>query len=89
MIDVKCYSTHTRRRTESVATELLAGGVTVEAEKSKLVGTRRDVERGWFAVSEILSREVQSEPATQIRHFVHQMLPAVTEKEWAASELVS
>jgi Relaxase/Mobilisation nuclease domain len=84
----KRYSTHMRSRVETVARELGAGGVKVEAGKLKLVGTRREVERGWLAVSDILAGEGQRELAAQVRHFVHQMPPAVTEKEWIAQALL-
>jgi hypothetical protein len=87
MIDEKRHSTHMRERTESVARELQAGGITDEAGKSRLVATRREVERGWWTVSEILQREGQPDLAAQVKRFVDQMLPPRTEKEQIAASL--
>ena len=50
MIDKNRHSTHIRERSESVAAELLAGGIVVEAGKSRLVATRNEAERGWRTV---------------------------------------
>src|SRR5207302_3479310 len=47
-------SGHTRARAEAVAAELLKGDLRVEPGKSKLVETRKEVERGWRATSDIL-----------------------------------
>jgi hypothetical protein len=81
----KRFSTHMRTREEAVEAELRAGGIKVEAGKSRLVATRKEVERGWRAVSDILVREGQPELAAQVRRFVDQMPPPVTEKEQVAA----
>lgn len=88
MRDPKRYSTHMQNRAESVAAELMKGNLRVEAGKSKLVQTRRDVERGWRAVSDILVSEGQSELAAQVERFVDQMSPPRTEKEQLAASLL-
>jgi hypothetical protein len=59
----------------------------VEPGKAKLVQTRREVERGWIVVSEILERQGQPELATNARRFVQEMAPARTEKELIAAGL--
>ena len=87
MRDSKRYSTHMKDRVESVAAELLNGKLRVGAGKSKLVQTRKEVERGWRAVSEILVREGQSELASQVHRFVNQMSPPLTENEELAVAL--
>jgi hypothetical protein len=81
-------STHKRNRAEAVAAELLTGNRRIEPGKTKLVQTRREVERGWRAVSENLLREGQLELAAQVRHFVNQMPPARTGREWLAVALL-
>jgi len=90
MHDRKCqrHSTHLQTRAETVAAELLAGGIKVEPGKSKLLATRKDVERGWRAVSDILDSEGQSELASQVRRFTDQMKPPRTEKEQIAAALL-
>src|SRR5277367_1590080 len=88
MRDPNRYSTHAQSRMESVAAELLQGNLRVEAGKSKLVQTRKEVERGWRALSEILVREGQPELASQVERFVNQMPPPRTENEQLAVALL-
>jgi hypothetical protein len=88
MRDPRRYSTHMQHRVESVAAELLQGSIRVEAGKSKLVQTRREVERAWRAMSEILVREGQPELASQVQRFVNQMSPPRTENEQLAFALL-
>jgi hypothetical protein len=88
MRDPERYSTHMQNRAESVAAELLTGGLRVEAGKSKLVQTRKVVERGWRAVSDILVSEGQPELAAQVERFVNTMSPPQTEKEQLAAAVL-
>jgi hypothetical protein len=78
-----------RLRTELVAAEWLRGNLRVEAGKSMLVQTRKEVERGWWAVREILLREGQPELACQVKRFVNQMSPPLTENAQLAAGLVN
>jgi hypothetical protein len=80
-------STHTRARAEAVAAELLRGELRVERGKSKLVETRKEVERGWQATSDILLSQGRPELAAQVCRFVGQMPPPQTEKEQLAHVL--
>lgn len=82
-------STHMRERAEAVAAELLKGNVRVELGKFKLVQTRRDVERGWRSVTDILLAEGETELAAQVRRFAERMPPPRTEKELIAVGLMS
>lgn len=82
-------STHTRARAEAVAAEILKGDLLVEPGKSTLVGTRKEVERGWRATSEILIAQGHPELAAQARRFVAEMPPPHTEKERLAERLRS
>jgi hypothetical protein len=88
MRDPKRYSTHMQNKVESVASELLNGNLPVEAGKSKLVQTRKEVERGWRAVSETLVKEGQPELASQVHRFISQMSPPRTENEQLAVALL-
>ena len=74
-------SRYTRARAEAVAAELLRGNLRVEAGKARLLETRREVERGWWAVSDILVAEGRPELATQVRRFSAQMPPPWTDRE--------
>ena len=81
-------STHTRGRIESVAAELLKGDLRPEPGKSKLVETRRQVERGWRATADVLIAEGHPELAAQIHRFLAAMPPPRTENERIAKELI-
>ncbi|HWZ63643.1 MAG TPA: relaxase/mobilization nuclease domain-containing protein [Steroidobacteraceae bacterium] len=80
-------SRHTQARAEAVAAELLKGNLRVEAGKARLLETREQVERGWWAVSDVLVAEGRPELAAQVRRFVAGMLPPLTEREVIANEL--
>jgi hypothetical protein len=80
-------SHHTRVRAEAVAAELLKGNLRVDAGKAKLLETRREVERGWWAVSDILVAEGRLDLAAQVRRFSAQMPPPWTDRESIAEAL--
>ncbi len=80
-------STHSRARCETVASELLKGNLRVEPGMSKLMETRREVERGWRAATDLLITQNEPELAAHVRRFVAQMAPATTEKERLTAEL--
>jgi hypothetical protein len=80
-------SRHTSARVEAVATELLKGNLRVEAGKAKLLETRREVERGWWAVTDILVAEGRPELAAQVRRFSTQLPPPLTDRESIAEAL--
>jgi len=89
MRDPTRYSTHMQDKVESVAAELQAGQIKVESGKAKMLETRKAVERGWRAVSDILVNEGQTALAAQIRSFGNQMPPPRTEREQIGLELVA
>jgi hypothetical protein len=80
-------SRHTRTRVEAVAAELSKGKLQVEAGKAKLLETRREVERGWWAVSDILVAEGQPELAARVSRFLVQLPPPWTNRESIAEAL--
>ena len=80
-------SNHTRARTESVAAQLLKGALRVEPGKAKLVDTRKQIDRGWRATSEMLRTQGHSELAARVEGFLAQMLPPRTERELIAQDL--
>jgi len=52
-----------------------------EPGRATLVATRRQVEQGWYAVHDVLEREGHPEVARDIRRFLAQMNPPLTERE--------
>lgn len=80
-------STHTRDRVELVAAEILRRNFRVEPGNSKLIETRKAVERGWRAISAILATQGHHELAADIHWFLSQMLHPQTERERIASAL--
>lgn len=80
-------STYIRLQAEAVATELLKGIVPAPYNKRKVTETRSLVGTGWQAVARHLADTGQHELAGEIRQFVEQMPPALTEWEWIAREL--
>jgi hypothetical protein len=85
--DQRGESRHSQARAQAVATELSSGNLRVETGKAKLLETRREVERGWWAVSDILVAEGRLELAAQVRRFSAQMSPPLTERESIAEAL--
>jgi hypothetical protein len=58
-----------------------------EPGKATLVATRREVEQGWYVVHDVLEREGRSEVAHDIRRFLAQMHPPLTESEQIAVDV--
>ena len=81
-------STHWRKRVNAVAQELVQGKLQVESGKAKLIRTRKEVRRGWLAVSDELTRQGHPEIAAQVRRYVEQMPKPLTEKEYIATKLL-
>ena len=80
-------SHHAEARAEAVAAELSKGSLRIEAGKARLLETRKQVERGWWAVSDILAAEGRPELAAQVRRFSAQMPPPWTDRESIAEAL--
>jgi Relaxase/Mobilisation nuclease domain len=75
-------------RAEEVGRDLLKGGLRVEKGKPRLLETRKEVERGWFAVGDILMAEGREELAKRVWRFAAEMPPPMTERELIAAELL-
>jgi hypothetical protein len=82
-------SHHVRTRAEAVARELLKGDLRVDQGKARLLKTRKEVERGWFAVGDILAAEGRVELAHQVWRFAAEMPPPITEREFIVEDLRS
>jgi type IV secretory pathway VirD2 relaxase len=81
-------STHIRNRVEAVARELFKGDRKFDPGKARLLNTRKEVERGWRAMSEILDRQGQPALAGQVRQFTDRMPPPITEREQLAAQVL-
>jgi Relaxase/Mobilisation nuclease domain len=81
-------STYLRAQAEAVAAELLKGNVRIDIGKSKLVHTRKEIEHGWRAVSDILISQGHTNIAMQARRFASQMPAPLTEREYVAERLL-
>lgn len=80
-------STRTRGRTEAVVSELLKGNLHGDPGKVTLVASRRAVELGWAAASDILLAQGLPELAEQVRCFAGQMSAPRSDKELLAAAL--
>jgi hypothetical protein len=80
-------SNHTRELVEGVARELLRGDLLLEKGRARLVETRKEVERGWFAVGDILMAHSQEQLAKQVWRFATAMAPPMTERERIGEDL--
>jgi ribosomal protein L35 len=78
----------TRERAEEISRQLRKRDLPVEAGRARLLATRKDVERGWGAVSDILIAEGRADLAAQVRRFAAQMPAAITEREAIAKGLL-
>ena len=81
-------STRFEERLQSVASELRSGRVNPGRGKDKLLRTRRDVERGWASISELLKLDGDAELAGRVRQFAKEMQPAYVDREWIAADII-
>jgi hypothetical protein len=81
-------STHMRNRVEGVAKELFAGGWRIDPGKATLLKTRKEIDRGWRAVGEILDRQGESELADGVRRFSSTTGPPLTDREQMAATVI-
>jgi hypothetical protein len=80
-------STHMRERAESVAAAMQAGNLRVEAGKSRMVDTRREVIRHWSGIQQLLRSNGQEQLANEVERFVAGMPAVQTERDWFALAL--
>jgi hypothetical protein len=80
-------STHIRAQAEAVASELLKGNIRVEPGKRALVETQRQVARGWRTLADTLAKDGHPDLASDVRRFVDQFGPPLTERELVSREL--
>jgi len=81
-------STHMRERVKATAVALRTPDPSGEPAKLQLRETRRELEQGWLAASEVLRSQGQTALAEQTRHFVCSLRPARTEREWLMAGLL-
>lgn len=81
-------STYLRAQAEAVAAGFLKINSPMEPGRRTLMGTRRQVERGWGAIADDLVNDGHLELASDVRRFVERMPPARTERERMAFDLL-
>ena len=74
-------------REEAAAHELRHGRHQPDRGQLRLSATRRDVDRGWHVLGELLEREGIHDIACQVRRFASQMPPVHTDRELIATAL--
>ena len=70
-----------------MASELMRRGLRVEPGKVKLVQTRKEVQRRWRVIRQLLIRQGEGSLAEEVGRFVDAMQPPVTAKEQLAGQL--
>ena len=80
-------SHHIRTRAEEVGRELLKGDLRIEQGKAQLLDTRKEVQRGWFAVADILTAEGPKELANEVWRFATELPPPLTDRELVRENL--
>ncbi len=81
-------STHLRSRVELTVAELVKGNVRPEPGKSRLLETRKQIERGWRDIGNILAAEGHRELAADVRRYVDDLPIPRTEREQIAEGLL-
>jgi hypothetical protein len=74
-------------RAEEVNRELLTRGLRADPAKETLIKTRKEVQRGWREVSEILASQGQEELSGRLMRFVSRMPPPRSDRQMIAEEL--
>ena len=74
-------------RTEEVRRDLVLGRLRAEPGKQTLIDTRKEVERGWWEVSEILLAQGQQKLGAEVKRFICEMPPLKTDQEVMAEKL--
>ena len=80
-------SRHIRARVESVARDVRNGKEVLEPGRARLLATRKAVEEGWLAASELLKVQGYPDLALEVRSFVAQLPPVKTERELISEDL--
>jgi hypothetical protein len=77
-----------RDKVEGVARELARSGTIRDPAHAKLAATRKAVVAGWLGVAALLAKQGQTALAGEVRQFVRNLPPALTDRERIATELV-
>ncbi len=77
-----------RQKVEAVAKQIANGALFNEPGRAKLIETRKAVVAGWLAVAKTLDRQGETQLAADVRKFVQEMPPVMTDKERLAYDYV-
>ncbi|GFE82491.1 hypothetical protein GCM10011487_44910 [Steroidobacter agaridevorans] len=81
-------STHFGARVHSVMDELRAGKTNSGDGKQRVLQTRRDVERGWENVSQLLRFDGDTDLSDRVLEFTKRMPPPYLDREWIAADIM-
>jgi hypothetical protein len=76
-----------RKRVEAVARELARSGTVRDPAHAKLAETRKAVVIGWLGVAALLDKHGEAALAGEVRQFVNNLPPVLTDRERIAYEL--
>jgi len=85
--ELRGESIRLRLRTDAVASELMRRCLLVEPGKVKLVQTRKEVQRRWRVIRQLLMRQGEGGLAEEVGRFVDAMQPPMTAKEQLVGQL--
>lgn len=77
-----------REKVEGVATELATSGSIRDPAHAKLAETRKAVVAGWLGVAALLDKQGENALAGEVRQFVRNLAPVLTDRERIARELI-
>jgi hypothetical protein len=77
-----------RDTVEGVARELARSGIIHDPAHAKLAETRRVIVAGWLGVAALLDRQGDAPLAGEVRQFVKDLPPVLTDRERLATELL-
>jgi hypothetical protein len=82
-------SSYVRERAWSAALEERREVVRPEAGHVSLMQTRRDVQRGWHAIADLLDERGDQASAVEVRRFIQHLPTVRTDREWIAERMAA
>lgn len=77
-----------REKVEGVARELVTSGTIRDPAHTKLAEARKAIVAGWLGVAALLDRQGDAPLAGEVRQFVKDLPPVLTDRERLATELL-
>jgi MobA/VirD2-like, nuclease domain len=80
-------SSYVRERAGRAAVEQRREAARSEAGRFSLMQTRREVERGWHAIADLMEQHGDQVFAGKVRRFVQHLPPVRTDRQWIAERM--